>query len=183
MDQKKMKIVIVSSEKPENISGFGRFIRRLEQEDGVETACLFYVPRQQGDLIGEIKAMQPRLLITVNLPGFDRCTLTDGISYNLLDCRQLHLLLHENLSNEEYLKKQLSIAMFFYCAGNAYYERLKEQYPNLPYLEKLPDWQAGTDERAADANAEALYAAFREVLREGFEFSIEPGRYTRMPDT
>ena len=134
------------------------FQKKLSHENKVEVTCLQYTPGERRDIVGEIRALHPDLLITVDLAGFEQCTLTDNISYNLLDCKQLHLLLHENLPNEPHLKGQLSIAMFFYCAGDAYYDELIRKYPNMPYLKKLPDWQ--------DKTAETLYEAFQEVLRE-----------------
>ena len=163
---KKIKIAVVSGEKAEKICGFKRFTEMLEEDDKIETAGILHVPEKKMNIISEIKALQPEILITADLPGFEQCTLTDNISYNLLDCKQLHLLFHDKLPNERYLKKQLSIAMFFYCAGNDYYGHLRRQYPELPYLKELPDWQSGTDEEAVGKNAETLYMALREVLRE-----------------
>lgn len=138
----------------------------LGQEGNIETACIFYSAKKQGNLINEVKSFCPELLITTDLPGFELCTLTDNISYNLLDCKQIHLLIHENLPNEKYLGKQLSIAMFFYCAGNPYYKYLCKMYPDIPYLKELPDWQFEINERAVNRNAESLYTVFREVLQE-----------------
>ena len=156
MDKKKMKIAVVSNQNKENISGFEHFIKMLEQEYILEISYILSAPKKKKDIISEVKALHPDLLITVDLAGFEQCTLTDNISYNLLDCKQLHLLFHENLPNEQYLNKQLSIAMFFYCMGNTYYEYLRKQYPNLPYLKILSDQHSET----------ALFAAFQETLRE-----------------
>ena len=73
----------------------------------------FSVIPLQGDLIGKIKKMNPELLLTVDLAGFDRVTLTDNIAYNLLDCKQVHVICGKTLQNEKALEKALSIAMFF----------------------------------------------------------------------
>lgn len=161
-----MKLTIISEQSKNPICGMEEFQKKLSHEDKVEVTCLQYTPGERRDIVGEIKALRPDLLITIDLAGFEQCTLTDNISYNLLDCKQLHLLLHENLPNEPYLKGQLSIAMFFYCAGDAYYNELIRKYPNMPYLKKLPDWQDKTDGQAQERNAETLHEAFREVLRE-----------------
>lgn len=161
-----MKAIIISQQPINSISGMKEFQKRLAQEGHAEVSCLQYSAGERRDIIGEIKALHPDLLITTDLAGFEQCTLTDNISYNLLDCKQLHLLLHENLPNEPYLKGQLSIAMFFYCAGDACYDYLTQKYPHLPWLKKLPDWQEGADRQAQERNAEALGAVFREVLQE-----------------
>lgn len=159
-----MRIILLTERPCDSIEGLKQFQKKLA-ESRREVTCLSYSSKTK-DIIQEIKALHPDLLITVDLPGFERCTLTDNIAYNLLSCKQLHLLLHRNLPNESYLGRPLNIAMFFYCAGDAYYDYLTQQYPDMPYLQKLPDWRDGTDRQAEESNAQALYAAFEEVLRE-----------------
>lgn len=66
------------------------------------------------EMTSKIKEISPDLLVTYNLAGFELCTLTDGLSYNLLDCRQFHLKDKKNLANEKYLFKEKSINMFFF---------------------------------------------------------------------
>lgn len=161
-----MKVIIISQQPINSICGMAEFQKRLAQEGHAEVSRLQYSAGERRDIIGEIKALHPDLLITTDLAGFEQCTLADNISYNLLDCKQIHLLLHEKLPNEPYLKGQLSIAMFFYCAGDAYCDYLTQKYPRLPWLKKLPDWQEGTDQQAQESHAEALGAVFREVLQE-----------------
>ncbi len=95
-----------------------------------------YMPLTR-DIIGDIRGKSVDLLVTVDLAGFDRSTFTDGVAYNLLDCKQVHLLLHRELENEKYLAKPLSIAMFFGCVGEAYGEYLLQKYPTLPWLKVL----------------------------------------------
>lgn len=94
-------------------------------------------PDRHKDLIREIRISNPDILITTDLLGFDRSTLTDNVAYNLLNCKQIHLLLHEHLPNERYLTNPLSIAMFFYCIEPhfAYYQNT---YSNLPFLKRIP---------------------------------------------
>lgn len=89
------------------------------------------------DVMGDIRKENPDLLVTLDLAGFDRTTFTDGVAYNLLDCKQVHLILHENLDNEKYLAKPLSIAMFFGVAGETYGKELLNKYPEMPWLKML----------------------------------------------
>lgn len=63
-------------------------------------------------ITSQILAVEPDLLVTYNLAGFELCTLTDGLSYNLLSCRQLHFIEKDNCPNEKYLQKDKSINMF-----------------------------------------------------------------------
>lgn len=168
-----MKIIIITQQPTNELCGLEEFLSRLAQEGNTEVSRLQYTSGEQRDTFAEIKSLQPDLLITVNLPGFEQSTLTDNIAYNLLVCKQLHLLLHRNLPNELYLDRPLNIAMFFYCVGDDYYNYLLKRYPELPYLKKLSGWRTETeaqtdaDQQVKEENAQALYAAYREVLREG----------------
>lgn len=164
MDCKKIAIAIIWKENSENVCAVRQFVELLHRKKDMEIISICLSDQKKGDFISEIKTLHPDLLITVDLQGFEQSTLTDSVSYNLLDCKQLHLLLHERLSNELYLDRQLSIAMFFYCVGNSYYEYLKRRYTGLPYLKMLPGWQTDADKDAIDKNVEALYKALEEVL-------------------
>lgn len=161
-----MKILFIQEQADDCPSGQRQFAERLTHDKNIEISFLTWPSPKQEDLISEIKSRQPDLLITTDLAGFEQCTLADNVSYNLLDCKQLHLLLHGNLPNEPYLKGQLSIAMFFFCAGDAYCDELARKYPRLPWLKKLPGWQEEADRQAGESNAASLYAVFTEVLQE-----------------
>lgn len=98
------------------------------------------------------------LIITFELAGFEQTTLMGGISYNLVNSKFVNFLLHENLKNEKYLSKQLSLSMFFYCAGEEYASYLREHYPDIPYLKILQ----GSEETVEAA----MRLAVEEVLAE-----------------
>lgn len=172
-----MKIVIITQQPTGSIYGLEEFQDKLEQEGGAKVSCLQYTSGGQRDVIGEITSLLPDLLITVDLAGFEQCTLTDNVAYNLLGCRQFHLLLHRELPNENYLYRPLNIAMFFYCAGADYCDYLRQRYPDLPYLKMLSGWKPETAVRAVserefkERNAQAFYEAYQEVLRESLLIS------------
>lgn len=98
------------------------------------------------------------LIITFDLVGFEQTTLMGGISYNLVNSKFVNFLLHENLQNEKYLSKQLSLSMFFYCAGEEYETYLREHYPDIPYLKTLQ----GSEETVETA----MRSAVEEILAE-----------------
>ena len=158
-----MKIAIAVEEQSAFGASWELLETRLRESIKGETKLLFMKQNVRKPFINELKGFAPDVLVTTDLAGFEQCTLTDNISYNLLSCKQIHLLLHENLPYEKYLEKQLSIAMFFYCVGDAYYDALKNKYPNLPYLKKIQGWQIGEDEHAMEKNAEILSAILQEV--------------------
>lgn len=161
-----MKIMIITEQPLNNICGMDEFRRKLTEENKAEVSCLCYTAENAEDVFREIKSWDTELLITVDLPGFEQCTLTDNVAYNLLRCKQFHLLLHEHLPNEPYLAKPLNISMFFYCVSEVYRERLQQQYLDLPYLKVLEGWQSGEDLSAREGNAQVLYMAYEEVCRE-----------------
>ncbi len=158
------KIVIILNQADGHMQNFEYLREKIGQTERAEMSFLFYDAKEQTDILRNIRTMHPDLLITTDLQGFEQCTLTDNIAFNLADCKQLHLLLHEDLPNESYLGKQLSIAMFFYCVGNAYYDELNSRYPELPYLKKLEGWQDATGKQAMEQNAAILCSVIKEVL-------------------
>lgn len=86
------------------------------------------------------------LLVTFDLFGFERETLTGGVAYNLLNCKQIHILLNKKNPREERLAMPLSISMFFFCTEYDYYKYLMDTYPEIPYLQVMDAWN---DENSA----------------------------------
>lgn len=113
--------------------------------------------------LAEVKKAEADLFVDFNLAGFEQGTLAGGISYNLLNCKQIHILLHDQLANERYLTKQLSIAMFFYCVGAGYYQELSKKYPDIPYLKEIKGWGHEDTDAEIVRNAGILYDIVGEV--------------------
>ncbi|MCR5477430.1 MAG: hypothetical protein K6E92_07435 [Lachnospiraceae bacterium] len=84
------------------------------------------------DLLDEIRQSAPDVLITEDLEGFEMCTLTDAVSYNLIHKRQFHFLLKDHIEDEKYLAKQLSLVMTFVCPDEKKVAEYLEKYPDLP---------------------------------------------------
>lgn len=105
------------------------------------------------------------IIMTFDLYQFNKTTLTDNISYNLLPCKQIHIITKDNLPNEKYLEKQLSISMFFYCMDSKYYHYLLEKYPDIPYLKEVKGWKSSDDEKSAETNANILSEIIEEVMQ------------------
>ena len=125
-----------------------------------------YTCKNTSELAGlDLKQPPTDLIVTFNLAGFDISTLTDGLSYNLVDSKFIHFLLHENLPNEKYLSKQLSISMFFYCVGNEYCDYLWKTYPEIPWLKELTGWNA-EETQNTEPNVACIVSAIEEVMRE-----------------
>lgn len=152
----KLKIAIISSKSSQREE---ELFDKAQKEN-------WMVERFAQNQMSAVKTYAPDLLITFDLAGFQNSTLADCVAYNLLDCKQLHFILNDKLPNERFLEKQLSISMFFYCAGEGYYEHLKSAYAELPYLKLLKGWMEGTDGAAVIHNAALLAAAVEEVAKE-----------------
>lgn len=69
-------------------------------------------PEQRKLLYGRLMETAPDLLVSYNLAGFELCTLTDSLSYNLLDFRQIHFVDRDDCPNKKYLEKERSINIF-----------------------------------------------------------------------
>ncbi len=103
---------------------------------------IYRAPGDTRNIMKEIREFEPELMITEDLEGFEMCTLTDAVSYNLIHCRQLHLLSSDPLSNERYLSKQLSLLMTFVCPNPDRAALLMDKYPDIPEittLENVPE--------------------------------------------
>ncbi len=98
---------------------FGEELRKsLEELEGGKKAEVVFIDTSDGRkremMNSAIKEVSPDLLVSYNLAGFEQCTLTDGLGYNLIDCRQFHFRDEGNHNNEKMLEKDKSINMFFF---------------------------------------------------------------------
>lgn len=85
----------------------------------------------------DIRNEDPDLLVSYDLAGFELTTLTDGLTYNLIDCRQIHIIKSDRLSNEKRLKEVMSINMFFFTKSRKTGDYLKENYPKIPFIDTI----------------------------------------------
>lgn len=61
-----------------------------------------------------IGSCNPDLLVSYNLAGFELGTLADSLLYNLIDCRQFHIIKKNKLPNEKYLNILRSLNLFLF---------------------------------------------------------------------
>ena len=148
--KEKIKVLLIKPDK-----GFGDAeVEALKSDLSNRNVPIYLEIREESvDTIRSksIKEINPDIMISFDLTGFEQCTLTGGIAYNLLNCKQIHILRNEQLPNEKYLAGQLSISMFFYCVSTVYYEYLSLRYPEIPYLREIEGWNE-VREVVGDAN-------------------------------
>lgn len=156
-----MKIVIVADK--HSVYGNEIFQKKMELHTHCEVTYLCEDSGTIKSIQTKVKELSPDVLITVDLEGFEQSTLTDNISYNLLDCKQIHFILNRNLPNERYLKKPLSMAMFFYCTDDEYGKYLLEKYPDIPYLKAMDIENIEQD--SVTANVDVLWKSVCEVMK------------------
>lgn len=132
-----MKIAIVDYEK-HDLSNLRKIIEdNFLEEFGIDRPEIELFGNNTSDrpyLFQKLKAYGPDIMITFNLAGFEIETLTDSVSFNLLDCIQLHWVGKKDTQNEKYLNKVLSIVMFFATNDGDLAEYLKQTYDKIPML-------------------------------------------------
>lgn len=106
-----------------------------------------------------------KILITFDLDGFEKRTLLDMPYFNLLNCKQIHILQHPNADKEKYLTDPLSISMFFLCTDREYGEYLKSRYPYLPYLKIMQNIEKA-DSKCSENYSEILAAEIKRIIEE-----------------
>lgn len=135
-EYKLMKIVIVTH-KDSNI-----FNKKNELMSALSEHNVSIIFRTgQENILYKLNSESPDLLISIDLEGFDMCTLTGGYAYNLLKIQQLHLLQNKSLFNSSILSSPLSLRMTFICPKESDANMLKKKFPDLPSvysLENLP---------------------------------------------
>ena len=91
-----MKILIVQTASAKIQKIARRLKEKLQDCDKNITVELWEESRRQ-IACADIRQAQADLFITFNLAGFEQCTLTGGVAFNLLDCKQIHFLLDAKL--------------------------------------------------------------------------------------
>ena len=137
-----MKIAIVDYENHDIAELKGELTDRLLKEYGVkeiEFNILGENIKERPYLFGKLKEYSADFLITFNLAGFELCTLTDAVSYNLLDCKQLHWIEKKGCVNEKFLNKILSIVMFFATEDEDTKKYILENYESIPRMYLVND--------------------------------------------
>ena len=92
-----------------------------------------------------------QVLITFDLAGFQLKTLTNNIWFNLLPCRQIHIITTYKNELMTYLSNPLSISMFFFCITEEQKNTLSAGYENIPWLRVLNSWQENPAKALSDA--------------------------------
>ncbi len=128
-----MKIVMIGSRTGSFCRNNDKLISELRGRCH-EVKAIFREPGDRRNLMEEIRGYSPELLMTEDLEGFEMCTLTDAVSYNLLHCRQLHFLMSGKPENEKYLGKQLSLLMTFVCKDPGAAAGYLGKYPDIPEI-------------------------------------------------
>lgn len=89
-------------------------------------------------------------MITFDMVGFAKRTVTEGTVYNLLHCKMVHLLF-DNINTYPLIEERMNFSMFLFMNltdQNQTAEEIMRDYPNIPNLEgfkgypHLLDWMS-----------------------------------------
>jgi hypothetical protein len=127
-----MKIVLIGK-KGGRLDGGDSLFGDLPK--GIE--CALILRQEEENISREIRAEAPNLIVTEDLEGFEMTTLAEGVFYNLLRCRQLHLLWNLKEGFEEILRSHMSLNMYFSCQNEALEESLCRLNSDLTIAKEL----------------------------------------------
>lgn len=77
---------------------------------------------------GMIKQVQPQLIITFDMAGFELRTTLDSASYNVMPYRMAHILPGEYPLYSKWLQESMNFSMFFYALSETA-EEIKKNHP------------------------------------------------------
>ncbi len=129
-------------------------LKKKAEEHGIDALIMVIDEKRPGhEYYFSIIQSCPDLVFTLDFAGFEMSTETGEIALINLPCRNIHVILKEREQDfRKYLPRKLSIAMFFYCHEHEIFNRLQVQYPDIPYLKLVKDW----DHMLEDVQAEAV---------------------------
>ena len=128
-----------------------------EQKKYLEEVVSLWKPTELSFFCGDtneqaiFKTEEYALLVSFDLAGFQLKTLTSNVWYNLLPCKQIHIITKINSCLETYLDNPLSISMFFFCISDQQKNSLITKYENIPWIRVLPFWQESPEKSLAQA--------------------------------
>lgn len=146
-----MKIAVLGSNKEQQ-----NLLIKTVQTMKVEIEFIFY--EADVNTQSHFPASDFPLLITFNLAGFQLKTLANNIWYNLLPCRQMHIITSCDNELLSYLDMPLSISMFFFCTSEEQKRTLSTHFNNIPWLKVLDFWTQNP--------VQSLSNAFQDVFSE-----------------
>lgn len=114
---------------------------RIWEKRGYE--CILLMTRDDRDFMAEVEQMNADILMTIAMAGFEHKNMTEGVCYNTLRAKQIHILIGNIPKYDVYLRKELGIHLFLFTDNDQVYAGWREKYPALPFLEKIPTLYIG----------------------------------------
>lgn len=127
-----MKIVIViNTGEYKRHSKMGEVFSNVLREKGYEINTIDLgkdiSPHEKS---GMIKQVQPHLIITFDMAGFELRTTLDSASYNVMPYRMAHILPGEYSLYSKWLQESMNFSMFFYAPVKTA-EEIKKNHPEI----------------------------------------------------
>ena len=87
---------------------------------------------QQHEKYYTIKEMEPDVIITLDMAGFDMVNIMGVPSYDSLRCRMAHLIFDKAFKYREELSLIQNLSMFTYVTMGEDMDAFREEYPLVP---------------------------------------------------
>ena len=121
----------------------------------------------KGSRYEEIRALDPDIVITFDLSGFELRTVSDTLSLNSIYARMAHILFHSTDHYGNLLKARQNLSMFTYVPENEDINACRSRYNEVPNIERFPkiDYKADLEEEH-EANRRNIRSWWEEFRKE-----------------
>jgi len=139
-----MKLIVLHGKQ----SSLEKQLQEIFTKHGFQVETMQYGSLPGFRLYQQIVDANPDFIVTIDLTGFEMLTDTDDIAFINLTFPSLNFITNDiDMKLLACLSNKLSIAMFFYCEGQAVYDYLMGKCSEIPYLKLVGSWE----EAVADA--------------------------------
>lgn len=133
-----MNIAVISNDYLyNNIESFEQSAKSLWDNAKIQV----WTCKNAENIFSELMAYKPDIIVTENLAGFQMCTYTGNVAYNLIHSYQLHFIYDPSPFPKELatmIKNPLSLLMHFECCDMTKKREMLSLNPAIPYISVLP---------------------------------------------
>ena len=132
----KKAVVIYDGKNKALIEELLRTLEHIWVNKGYE--CILLMTKDDRGFMPEVDRLNADILMTIAMAGFEHRNMGEGVCYNNLRAKQIHILIGNIPKYDVYLRKELGIHLFLFTDNEQIYTGWKQKYPLISFLEKIP---------------------------------------------